>query len=120
MNEYNIKPISKDTHKIEYYKAADVENLLKIQSEFYEYYQGNFVTYDEGKKLGASAYDLTLSNPTELPIITRIKSFIKEIQFYEKSLLNEVLEKKALLIKLPTIKQKRYHNYSKSYISKNF
>ena len=69
LHEYNIKPLSKDTQNIEYYKAADVENLLKIQSDFYEYYQVNFVTYDEGKKLGASAYDLTLSIPTELPII---------------------------------------------------
>ncbi|WP_075982045.1 hypothetical protein [Bacillus massilinigeriensis] len=97
LNEYNIKPISKDTHNIEYYKAVDVENLLKIQSELYEYYQGNFVTYDEGKKLGASAYDLTLSNPKELPIITRIKKFYKRNTVYEKNLLNEVLEKKALL-----------------------
>ncbi|HSH25894.1 MAG TPA: hypothetical protein VLA13_10210 [Massilibacterium sp.] len=106
LNEYNIKPISKDTHKIEYYKAADVENLLKIQSELYEYYQGNFVTYDEGKKLGASAYDLTLSNPTELPIITRIKKFYKRNTVYEKSLLNEVLEKKALLNKTSYYKTK--------------
>lgn len=77
LNEYNIKPISKDTRNIEYYKASDVENLLKIQSELYEYYQVNFVTYDEGEKLGASAYDLSLSNPTELPIIARIKKFYK-------------------------------------------
>ncbi|MFJ7969888.1 hypothetical protein [Psychrobacillus sp. NPDC096389] len=99
LNEYNIKPISKDAQNIEYYKAADIENLLKIQSELYKYYQVNFVTYDEGKKLGASAYDLSLSNPTELPIIARIKKFYKRNTVYEKSILNEVLEKKALLNK---------------------
>lgn len=97
LNEYNIKPLSKDTHKIEYYKAADVEKLLKIQSELYDYFQVNFVTYDEGEKLGASAYDLSLSNPTVLPIIARIKKFHSRNTVYEKHILNEVLEKKALL-----------------------
>ena len=61
LEEYNIHPVSKDAQNIEYYRTADLENLLKIQSELYGYYQVNFVTYDEGKKLGASAYDLTLS-----------------------------------------------------------
>lgn len=97
LNEYNIKPHSKDARKIEYYKAADVENLLKIQSELYEYFQVNFVTYDEGEKLGASAHDLSLSNPTELPIIARVKKFHSRNTVYEKHILNEVLERKALL-----------------------
>lgn len=99
LDEYNIKPLSRDTHNIEYYKAADVENLLKTQSELYEYYQENFVTYDEGNNLGASAYDLTLSNPTELPIIARIKKFYNRNTVYEKNTLNEVLKKKELLYK---------------------
>ncbi|MFB7305272.1 hypothetical protein [Heyndrickxia sporothermodurans] len=99
LEEYNIHPVSKDAQNIEYYRTADLENLLKIQSELYGYYQVNFVTYDEGKKLGASAYDLTLSNPTELPIIARIKKFYNRNTVYEKSILNQVLEKKALLNK---------------------
>lgn len=99
LNEYNIEPLTKDTHNIEYYKATDVENLQKIQSELYEYYQVNFITYHEGKKLGASAYDLSLSNPTELPIIARIKKFYNRNTVYEKSILNQVLEKKAQLNK---------------------
>ncbi|MGR2780426.1 hypothetical protein [Bacillus subtilis] len=99
LNEYNIKPISRDAQNIEYYNAADVRNLLEKQRELYEYYKVNFVTYDEGKKLGASAYDLTLSNPTELPKIARIQKFYSRNTVYEKSILNEVLEKKALLNK---------------------
>jgi hypothetical protein len=99
LNEFNIKPISKDTRQIDYFNPGDVENLLKKQSELYEYYKSNFVTYDEGKKLGANAYDLTLSNPTELPIIARIKKFYNKNTVYEKSILDEVLEKKKLLNK---------------------
>lgn len=100
LNEYNIKPVSIDTHNIEYYRESDVKFLLGTQNEIYEYYQENFVTYDEGKKLGANAYDLTLSNPTELPIIARIKKFYKKKMVYEKNILNKVMEKKALLKKL--------------------
>lgn len=97
LEEYNIHPVSKDAQNFEYYRATDVESLLKKQRELYEYYQANFVTYDEGKKLGASAYDLSLSNPTELPIIARIKKFHSRNIVYEKYILNEVLERKALL-----------------------
>ncbi|MDY0409822.1 hypothetical protein [Paracerasibacillus soli] len=97
LNEYNINPISKDTRNIEYYKKSDTEKLLKIQSELYEYYQTNFVTYNEGIRLGVSAHSLSLSNPTELPIIARVKKYCNIRTVYEKRLVNVALERKALL-----------------------
>ncbi|MDW7615161.1 hypothetical protein SC499_10605 [Peribacillus simplex] len=97
LNENNIRPVLKDAQNIEYYKATDVEFLLAKQNELYQHYEANYLLYDEAKELGASIHDLSLSDPTELPVLIRIKKFYKRKMVYLQSSLNKRIEKRELI-----------------------
>lgn len=99
--EYNLKPVKTDSRGIQSFEEEDLVFLQNKQTELYNYFAENYLTYDECEKMGMNTFHIATIASKELPELIRINKFYAKKLVYEKSpaekLIDTLKKRKKLL-----------------------
>lgn len=104
--EYDLKPVKTDSRGIQYFEEKDLVFLQNKQTELYNYFAENYLTYDECEKCGMNSYHIVTIASKELPELIRINKFYTKRIVYEKTgaqKLIDTLEKRGGFLNITQI-----------------
>ncbi|MBE1556295.1 hypothetical protein [Sporosarcina limicola] len=104
--EYGLKPIKTDSRGIQYFEEKDFVFLQNTQTELYNYFAENYLTYDECEKEGMDSFHIATIASKELPELIRINKFYSKRLVYEKTAaqkLIDTLEKRGNFLNITQI-----------------
>ncbi|MDI3091474.1 helix-turn-helix domain-containing protein [Priestia megaterium] len=99
LKEYNLTPVYKDTHNVEYYKKEDANMLINKQQELYNHFVIHYIDYHKGLEIGAVKHDFRHAESTTLPILIRINNFYNKRVVYPRDIILSRIKKRTLLAK---------------------
>src|SRR5699024_9923289 len=102
---YKIKPVKVDSRGVQYFEEKDFIALKNKQTYLYDYFRENYFTYQEALGKGLGSWAVLQIGYQELPELSRINSFHKSSNVYNKKLVLEAVETIARREKLLNVTQ---------------
>lgn len=90
--EYALKPVKIDSRGIQYFEEKDLIFLQNKQTELYNYFAENYLTYDECEKGGMDSFHIATIASKELPELIRINKFYSKRLVYEKTAAQKLID----------------------------